>query len=116
MLLGIRRVLRVPDKEVSRSANATLRPIYKRLSQLQRYNTQLLVFSESPRSIHTHRTCLNFSKGSSEESTLSASIRELMKPSHLALKKPYWPAKYVAGLHRLPNGGIESLNFEETLL
>ena len=103
-----RRLLHVPCKEASRLANSTPRPNYKCLSQLQRYNTRLSVFSESPRSIRTPQTCLKFSKGLSEESTLSASIRELTKLSHLALRKPYWPAtaKYVAGLHRLLIGDI----------
>ena len=108
---SVSRIKRYFDQQ-----NATPRPIYKRLSQLQRYNTGLLVFTKSPRSIHTPQTCLKFSKGSSGESTLSASIRELTKPSHLASRKPYWPAKYVAGLHRLFIGNIENLSFEETLL
>ena len=101
-MLGIRRVPRFWFREESRLANATPRRIYKRHSQLQRYNTQLLVFSESPRSIRKPQTCLKFSKGLSEESTLTVGIRELTKPSRLsALTKPYWPEKNVAGLHRL---------------
>ena len=107
MLLGTGRVPRVPCREESQLANVTPRPISKRLSQLQRYNTRLLVSSELPRSIRTPQPCLKLLKGLSEESTLSASIRELTKPSHLALRKPYWPAKYVASLHRLLIDDIE---------
>ena len=106
-LLGILRVFRVPYRENTGLANATPRPRCKRVSELQMYFTRHLVFSESPRSIPTPQTCLDFSKGLSAKSTLSVSIRDPTNSSHPALKNPYSPGKYVVGLRRSQDGDFE---------